>query len=147
MKNIITITAMILLTSCGAIQDECGRDIKMACNTFLGEKNTDSSTEIDVLKNENNDIRTQIENNLNETNGSILDLGESIELSGQDIQIVNPCEEGVNDEVLILLDNKVLALYYGSKNRIHLTELANGRYVTTDNEKCRFTVIDGEILD
>lgn len=67
-------------------------------------------------------------------------------LDGQDaiVSVIDPCGDAPNilDEVIFRLNNNSLMVYFESGSKRYLTLLEPGTYITTDNQKCVFTVDD-----
>lgn len=58
MKKLTIILTLLLISSCGVLREECGKDIQMACNLFLGEKYEER---IDYNKENIEKVRQQIQ--------------------------------------------------------------------------------------
>jgi len=57
-------------------------------------------------------------------------------------KVVDPCGDGKGvDEILLVTMDGVLAWY---KN-VGLVVLEDGNYVTTDKQRCKFSIINGEV--
>ena len=64
-------------------------------------------------------------------------------------EVIDPCgdKSGYYDEVIIKLHDDTFIGYFESGSKRFLTVLKNGNYRTTDEQKCRFTVLNGQIID
>lgn len=59
------------------------------------------------------------------------------------VEVIDPCgQESSYDEVLFRFSDGNLYAVYASGNKIHLTELVPGTYITTDGTDCTFTVTE-----
>lgn len=58
------------------------------------------------------------------------------------VELIDPCGDEPNafDEVLLRLANGQLMAHYSSDGLQFLTLLSPGNYVTTDSQKCHFTI-------
>ena len=75
---------------------------------------------------------------------------EALENAGMAVdEVIDPCGDQANtyDEVLLKLSSgQIVAFFEGSNNKRFLTVLVDGQYVTTDNQACRFDVVNGEVV-
>lgn len=57
------------------------------------------------------------------------------------IEVIDPCDDGPGyDEVLLRLSDGSILAYFESGNNRHLAEIDQGNYVTTDEQRCAFSV-------
>lgn len=94
---------------------------------------------------------------LNGENGAIIECTDGTEVSirngndgnnGSDsiIETIDPCgKEADYDEVLLRFSSDKLYAVYASGQKIFLTEVTDGKYITTDGTKCTFSVDNGEV--
>lgn len=102
------------------------------------------------LENEVEELSSSVEELSDELYEAIEELEDSIETIEADIdsingvaEIVDPCGDGRGfDEVLLVMDSGAIIAWY--KN-LGLVVLDDGYYRTTDKQRCRFQIEDGEI--
>lgn len=60
------------------------------------------------------------------------------------VEIIDPCgtNPDIYNEILIKFDETTYIAYFQSGNKRHLAQIKPGTYVTTDAEKCRFTITE-----
>ena len=58
------------------------------------------------------------------------------------IEIINPCEDGLLDEVLIRFGSGEILAHYASGSQQFFTIIGPGTYVTTDGTNCHFRIHD-----
>lgn len=60
------------------------------------------------------------------------------------IEVIDPCGDSrFQDEVLLRLSDGAIYAWYEDTGMVRLD---NGNYITNDTERCRFTVLDGEVI-
>lgn len=151
MKILSTLT-LIILTSCGAVQNSC--DIggyNELCYGLLGDKPVDGSNGIDGkdgVDDKDGQNCTVTEND----NGAIVTCGSSVvQISnGEDAvqspyaieKLIDPCGDfpGYADEIIIKTHNGELIVYFEDGGRRFLSSLTPGNYQTTDRQRCNFRV-------
>lgn len=72
-----------------------------------------------------------------------------LEQSQNLVETIDPCGDHPRhfDEVILRLESGKLIAYFESGGKRFLTELVDGHYRTTDRQRCRFEVRNGQILD
>ena len=110
---------------------------------FLKEQlKTDNKALYDFLVEYIESLETQLESSENQVFDALARI-TALEMNINISSIIDPCgnSPGLDEILLVLEDNSVLAWY----KHLGFALLANGSYVTTDRQKCRFTVFNGVV--
>lgn len=92
MKKLLTIATLALLASCGAIDDQCGSDIRMGCNAIFGVKESQDNTSTQQVESEDKSITEII------LNGDVSTFTELCEAEHRDeVAKVEACVDGYMD--------------------------------------------------
>ena len=171
-QNFNKLAAMIAiatgLTGCGLAQnlnESCGGSLDGACKALFGEEirepapDDDSALEgrIESLEGLLESLTAYAESLGSEQEimqGQIeqvqADLAE-LETDQTVVEIIDPCGDfpGRLDEVILKLsDGSLIAYFEYDNNKKFLTVLGPDNYVTTDHQRCSFSVTaEGEVLD
>lgn len=148
----ILIMMMLLLAGCGRpMTDDCSdTTLNILCRTIFNEKGNSLNRErLDDLEKRTAIIEFNL-NNLDEFIHNVqlesMILQDSIDnlytyidslIDANDIEIINLC--GNNREILIKTDTDLIAVFKHG-NKVYLSKLQQGNYVTTDGMSCHFTV-------
>ena len=64
-------------------------------------------------------------------------------------EVIDPCgdEPGEFDEVIIKLADGSFIAYFQQGSKRFLTSLGEGNFITTDSQRCRFIIANGELVD
>jgi len=89
---------------------------------------------------EDNYDDTEIVKRIEQIEASYEELQEAIENT---IEVIQLCEPG-NEVLLHLYDGSYIA-YFESGSKRYLSVLTEGSYITTDVERCRFSIENGEV--
>jgi len=62
-------------------------------------------------------------------------------------KIIDPCGDFPNnyDEVILQLSSGEFIAYFESRGKRFLSIIEDGNFTTTDRQRCRFTILDGEL--
>lgn len=139
----IILTTAIFLQSCGALNDSCGSDIRMGCNTIFGELPKDPAPQPEVA--DNSCSVKEVANGAEITCGDetvLIENGNDAAPHPHSIsQIINPCgKDSTFDEVLLRFFDGTLVAYFENGGKRFLTEIPEGNYMTTDTQACLFSV-------
>lgn len=169
MKKILLILTICtsLATGCGItdkFNETCGGDMDNLCQAFFGVEGEPSKppglpeslaedADIDDLRDALNQLIAYAESlganqEIMQTSIENLqaDLSEA-QLGSHVVGIIDPCGDDPNhlDEVLFeMASGQLVAYFRASGNEQFLTVLANDNYVTTDYQRCAFSVVNGE---
>jgi hypothetical protein len=136
-----------------------GEDGEQGPQGEKGDKGEQGETGADGRDGESCTVTETIEGAIIECNGSQVTIynGEDGEdgkdgIDGVDgvdgnnasIEIIDPCgtNPDIYNEILIKFDETTYIAYFQSGNKRHLAQIKPGTYVTTDAEKCRFTITE-----
>ncbi len=78
-------------------------------------------------------------------------IRDGIDNDGVELEIIDPCGDDPSiqyEEVLLKFGKTIILAYFKQGDKEFLIQLPPGNYVTTDNQKCKFNVVDvdGEYL-
>ena len=94
---------------------------------------------VDGNKNDIDRLEQEINNNL----ARIIELEDDITV----VEMIDPCgpSQFAYDEVLFKLSDGSIIAYFENGNNRFLTKIPDGDYRTTDQQRCFFSVDDGEV--
>lgn len=81
MKNLLLIPLFAMLTSCGAVNEMCGSDLRMGCNAIFGEKPKDHRDEIEKLQKKD----SEQDETISELQSILETLAERVDFAEEDI--------------------------------------------------------------
>lgn len=171
-KLIIVALLAQLVFGCGVadtITNRCGGDIDPWCDFVFGHDND----EIDARITKNEQKIESLEYNFAIYNAQVTALEQDVDSNQDSIdsleslladlqadiaeietrttvsEVVDPCGNSRwRDEVLLVMsDGSIVAYFEESGGRRFLSTLGDGAYRTTDRQRCRFSVVNGEIRD
>lgn len=160
MKKLLLLTAALLLTSCGAINDKCGGDVRLACDVFFGELPEENGNRIAEIEKELSGIKLDMEalnsrvevviEDMEGLNSLVTEHGTDIEALEEVIEssiseVVKPCP-GAKEVLLVTGDNRVIG-YFEHGDKRYLSLLVDGNYRTTDGTRCNFSVANSGTTD
>lgn len=166
MKKILTITALIILASCGKqsdidklnsrVDDTNSRiqalerqlaqtqDAFNALSSQVGdlEADQDSLSQLVALNAVN---LVNLQSSLDLLTKRVSSLESRVTVSS----IYDPCgdKEGSFDEMLLIMSDGSILAYFEDGGKRFLSKLPDGNYRTTDEQACNFQVINGKIVD
>jgi len=163
-KALLVVVALLALVGCGIpqqVSNNCGGDLDIVCDAILGQDDRSDELEdqVDVLNSqygdldlENNNLTVSIdliEAQMDELEADVLENKIAIaeeQSMAKVVALIDPCgPSGGFDEIIIELSNGDLVAYFRQNgSRQFLTILSDGQYRTTDAQRCRFEVVDGE---
>lgn len=130
MKKIIGLIALLGLTACGSTRFEA---VKMTCSIEAGVIICPDGSESPLPQNGVDGRDGQ-----DGTDG----------VDGRDgtlVDVIDPCGDGPGvDEVLLQFNDGLILAWYKDLGFSVLTEGNN--YQTTDAQKCKFTILNGEVI-
>jgi len=129
---LLTVTLMTLFTSCGGLNEMCGSDLRMGCNTVFGELPKDYDDRLDTIEDRLDDVEADLRQLF------ARDAFLETRIDNSVMAIIKPCPTA--KEVLLKFDNGILLAYFENGGNRYLSELSNGSYVTSDGTGCNFTV-------
>lgn len=137
MKNLLVLIALLGLTACGNSSFEAVKAQTCTVSNGLISCPDGTSEAIPVPK-DGLDGRDGIDG---------IDGVDGIDgRNGTEFKIVDPCGDGPGaDEVILILDDGRVLAWYQSIGFSLLNE--NTAYQTTDSQKCKFTVMGGEVFE
>jgi hypothetical protein len=112
MKNFIIIVSVLILTSCGALNEMCGSDLRMGCNTVFGKKSKNYDQEFSDSKKKDEEQDQRLDKN----ESNILNLTNRIkvlEISSSNFQsfVTNTTVDISEIENLLSnLENEILSI-------------------------------------
>jgi hypothetical protein len=72
-------------------------------------------------------------------------------IDGEDAvtEIIDPCGDNPNkfDEVLLVMSDGSILVYFEDGNKRFLAVLGDGNYRTSDKQQCRFSIVNGEYVE
>jgi len=140
-----------------AIEENAG---KISINTDLIEVNEEDIKLINdamvssfsKISKELRRLRRKVNSNANIQAQELSEVNNQLRLldtlvAANTIEIIDPCGDGPGvDEVILKIRGELIA-YFQAKNVNVLATLSDGHYVTSDKDKCRFSVVNGEVVE
>lgn len=119
---------IVLLQDDAETLDNLYQDIQLQVNSLSAQQNINTD-DIVSLQNAINDLEQLQEHGIAE--------------------VIDPCGDVPNvfDEVVIKLHSGELISYFQQGNKRFLTVMTDGNFITTDSTSCRFSVVNGELID
>jgi hypothetical protein len=143
MRGLLVLVVLIGLTACG----QARRSTEV--NGDQDQKIADLNARLDKANADNNVLNTklgQIDSRLSSNEDKV----RALEDAGMAVnELIDPCGDAVGqfDEVLIRLSSgQIVAFFEGTNNTRFLSVLGDGQYQTSDEQKCRFDVVNGQIV-
>jgi hypothetical protein len=128
----------------------------LSARVSLAESNVESlESQMDVVISDIDSLKTRttnIENGLSNltsrmtlAENNITGLRTDVNyLLANQVEIVDPCPNVANSEILLRVQGKLVAFYQGDEG--FLSIIGNGNYRTTDPQQCTFTVLNDQIV-
>lgn len=171
-NTILTLSVCVLvLSGCGVaenISEGCSGDLDPVCDMLFGQ-DSERQQELDA---EQERAIARLQQQVLDFNDYLQDLEAATENNSQLIDVIevqmaqaqadiaelqtrstveefiDPCGDSAGfDEVLLWMSSGELVAYFESGSRRFLTILKDGNYRTTDKQRCRFSVVNGEYVE
>jgi hypothetical protein len=142
MKKLLVI-GTLFLTACGNVEYKKPEFIRIVEREFIEECGSFGMTIQEGYDLDYNGLLSEEEL----TNANYVCDG----IDGQDginsvVKTFDPCGDGPGiDEIILLLNDNSAVAWYKNKGLVVLEE--NKTYQTTDSQKCKFEIINGEVIE
>ncbi len=119
----------------------CGQNATTGMQDHL-----DQSDEVEQLQDQIDDLKQNqdlIETQIAELNAAIME----IRTQNRVVDYIDPCGDNVGqfDEILLVMsDGSIVAYFETGGNRFLSILPENGRFTTTDSQRCSFSMVNGE---
>lgn len=152
MKKLLFILPMFIFASCGRVESP------QELFDFLDHDKLEN--EVDALEKRIDELELSVNNLYLQIDDAESDqdiLEQSIALINSNItslqnnttvkELIDPCGDNPSkfDEKLLVLSDGTIIAYFEHGNRRGLTDLVDGNYITTDSDRCHFSILNGKV--
>lgn len=103
--------------------------------------------EMDENSNEKAALSTRIYALQTQINAAVIEIAE-LQAQESIVEFIDPCGDSSGfDEILLKTSTGKIVAYFEQGNKRFLTILGNGTYQTTDNQACRFKIVNGKVIE